>query len=41
MELLATADSENTKIIEDNWGHIIDKLAKAYRDYKIKKAYSE
>lgn len=39
MDLLAIADGENTKIIEDNWGHKIERMARMYREYKMKKVY--
>jgi hypothetical protein len=32
MALLAVADGQNAKIIEDNWGHVIERMATMYRE---------
>jgi len=31
MQLLAVSDHWNTKVILDNWGHVVDRLAENWR----------
>lgn len=39
VDLLAVADSENTKIIEKNWGDAIRRMGQIYKDYMIMRVH--